>query len=58
MEVYYGLPFALRHGVRMDSTLGAYCLLSLLSQNKHVSSSEIPILFNHNTFQRVATAIG
>jgi hypothetical protein len=58
MEVYYGLPFALRHGVRTDSTLGAYCLLSLLSQNKHINSSEIPIIFNPDAFQRVATAIG
>ncbi|KAL1845752.1 hypothetical protein Daus18300_014454 [Diaporthe australafricana] len=58
MEVYYGLPFALRHGLRIDSIQGAYAFLSLLSQNKHVNGSDIPILANHDAFQRIAMAIG
>ncbi|KAG8165216.1 hypothetical protein KVR01_005491 [Diaporthe batatas] len=57
MKLYYRLPFALRHGIHIDSTLWAYCFMSLLAQNKHVNSSEITILSNADAFQRVAAAI-
>lgn len=57
LELYYRLPFALRYSICIDSTLWAYCFISLLAQNKHVNSSEIAILSNSDAFQRIAAAI-
>lgn len=52
LEAYYRLPFSLRHSLHIDIYMGAYCLISLLAQNKHVNNTGIPFLSNHDAFHR------
>ncbi|KAJ0114821.1 hypothetical protein J7T55_004563 [Diaporthe amygdali] len=41
---YYQLPFALRYHSRIDSVMGAYCLISLLAQNYCLNQENFPFL--------------
>lgn len=50
LKTYYRLPFALRHGLVIDSIQGAYCFLNLLA-------SDIPFLSNHDAFRRIIIAL-
>lgn len=43
LKTHYSLPLALRYTKPIDFVMGAYCLINLLAQNKHVTSKEIPI---------------
>ncbi|KAH8727789.1 heterokaryon incompatibility protein-domain-containing protein [Phaeosphaeriaceae sp. PMI808] len=57
IQIYYRLPFSLRHSIFIDKYLGAYCLLTLLAQNKHVTERDIPFLLNHDAFHRFILAL-
>lgn len=41
---YYELPFALRYHSRIDSDMGAYCLISLLAQNMCLNKDNFSFL--------------
>lgn len=50
---YYELPFALRYHLKIDSVMGAYCLLSRLAQNICLNQENFPFLSeeaSHNIF--------
>lgn len=57
---YYELPFALRSHLRIDSVTGAYCLLTLLAQNKCINPNHFPFLAeeaSHRIFQVLSDII-
>ncbi|KAF3763467.1 HET-domain-containing protein, partial [Cryphonectria parasitica EP155] len=53
LKMYYRLPFALRHSVKIDNVLGAYCLIGLLAGNSHINSTDIMFLDNTDAFHRI-----
>lgn len=54
---YYELPFALRHHWRIDSVMGAYCLISLLAQNICLNQENFPFL-SEEASQDIFQALG
>lgn len=54
---YYELPFALRYHSRIDSDMGAYCLISLLAQNTCLNKKNFPFL-SHEASRNIFLVLG
>jgi hypothetical protein len=57
VETYYQLPFSLRHSMRIDNHMGAYCLLVLLALDKHINRNDIPYILNRDAFHGFIIAL-
>ena len=54
---YSRRPKALRHSLQQDYQLGAFCLVSLLAQYKHITEADIPSFLAHLSRQKIIEAL-
>ncbi|EPE25147.1 hypothetical protein GLAREA_11728 [Glarea lozoyensis ATCC 20868] len=54
---YYRTPIAWRHNLTQDFELGAFCLIHLLAQNKHLNDADIPFFLAHVVRQNVVRVL-
>ncbi|KAK7746220.1 hypothetical protein SLS62_009436 [Diatrype stigma] len=57
LKTHYSLPLPLRYTKPIDFVMGAYCLMNLLAQNKHITSKEIPIFSESSGRRKIITAL-
>lgn len=57
LGAYYRPLFALRHGLTIDSVPDAHAALSASPRKKHIYSTDIPFLSNHDGFRRIVLAM-
>ena len=54
---YYRRPKVLRYDLHQDHDMGAFCLLSLLAQNKHLNRDDMFFFLAHLTRENVIRAL-
>jgi hypothetical protein len=54
---YYRRPKVLRYDIHQDHDMGAFCLLSLLAQNKHLNRDDMFFFLAHLTRENVIRAL-
>jgi hypothetical protein len=54
---YYRRPKHLKHSIAQDYELGAFCMLSLLAQNKHLDHLDMPVLWTPLSRQKTVEAL-